>query len=45
MKKKKEPLKVIITNPEVIPIARDRLTLALLKLIENKKREEINTGK
>ncbi|CAK7002728.1 hypothetical protein [Tissierella sp.] len=34
MKKKKEPLKVIIVNPEAIPIARDRLTLALIKLRE-----------
>lgn len=41
MKKKKEPLKVIIVNPEVIPIARDRLTLALLELINNNKLREI----
>ncbi|TCU69651.1 hypothetical protein EV204_1088 [Tissierella praeacuta] len=41
MKKKKEPLKVIIVNPEAIPMARDRLTLALLELIENKKIREI----
>ncbi|MEY8416709.1 hypothetical protein AAK964_10440 [Tissierella praeacuta] len=41
MKRKKEPLKVIIVNPEAIPMARDRLTLALLELIENKKIREI----
>lgn len=41
MKRKRKPLKVIIVNPEVIPIARDRLTLALLELIENKKLREI----
>lgn len=43
MKKKKEPLHVIIVNPEAIPLARERLTIALLELREkNLKRELLN---
>ena len=34
LSRKREPIKVIIANPEAIPIARDRLTLGLIKLHE-----------
>lgn len=40
MKKKKEPLKVIILNPKAIPVARDRLTLALLEMREKRIKED-----
>jgi hypothetical protein len=40
-KRKREPIRVIITNPEAIPIARDRLTSALIRLREEQLRAEV----
>ncbi|MGN9164933.1 hypothetical protein ACTNDY_06550 [Tissierellaceae bacterium HCP3S3_D8] len=40
MAKKREPIKVIIVNPEAIPIARDRLTLGLIKIQEKRLKEK-----
>lgn len=39
MTKKREPIKVIIENPEAVPIARQRLTLGLLELREKRIKE------
>lgn len=39
-KKRERPkVNVIIKNPEMIPIARDRLTIALIKLQEENQRK------
>ena len=32
MAKKREPVKVIIANPEAIPLVREKLTIELIKL-------------
>lgn len=40
MTKKREPVKVIIVNPEAIPLTRDRLTLELIKLQEKYLKEK-----